>query len=127
MYEILKCTPIKVSQTFCWPMTRLIIGLVPYDHPHLSGSHQFSCKKLWLIGDGQQILYSQKFSSGENFRQFHHLCSHWRNFYFLSCINDNVEDIYGDLCCIGKNLYFFNLKLPGLGEIFLQRKILAIQ
>jgi hypothetical protein len=35
-------------------MTPLIIGL-RYDHPHPSGSWQFAYKKLWLLGDGQQV------------------------------------------------------------------------
>ena len=42
---MVECTPIKVLQLFCWPMTPLIINL-PYDHPHLSGSRQFAYKNF---------------------------------------------------------------------------------
>ena len=45
MYVMVKCTPIKVIQLFCWPMTPLIIGL-PYNHPHPSGSRQFAYKNF---------------------------------------------------------------------------------
>ena len=45
VHVIVACTPIKVMQLFCWPMTPLIIGL-PYDHPHPSGSWQLAYKNF---------------------------------------------------------------------------------
>ena len=59
-------------------------------------------------------------------------CSCWRYFLsanFLSRVNDCIEDMvtYTALAKIYSTKYFCNTKVAVLGEIFVQRKFLAIQ
>ena len=69
-----------------------------------------------------------------NIRQekFFATCLHGRNFYhanFLSCIDDYTEDMatFTTLAKIYSSEYFCNAMVAGIGEIFVQRKFLAIQ
>ena len=69
------------------------------------------------------ILYTRKFSPGENFRQFCHLLSLAK---FLSCKFFCPVLIITTLTTLVKIYsaeYFCNTKVAGLGEIFCQAKI----
>ena len=52
------------------------------------------------------------------------ICFNCQKFFItqiLSCVNDYIEDIYGDLHCISEIYsieYFCNIKIAGLGENF---------
>ena len=77
------------------------------------------------------LLYSRKFSPGENFRQFRHLPA-WVKVLsrdFLSHIDDYTEDMatFTALAKVYSSEYFNNARVAGIGEIFVQRNILAIQ
>ena len=70
------------------------------------------------------LLYSQKFSPGENFCQFCCLLllAKFLSANFLSGINDCIEDmmIFTRLAKIYSTEYFCNTKVPGLGESFVR-------
>ena len=68
------------------------------------------------------LLYSWKFSPRENFRQFCHLLSLANT---LSA-NFNRGCTYTALAKIYSTEYFCSTKVAGLGEVFVQRKLLAI-
>ena len=72
----------------------------------------------------QKILYSRKFSPGENFHQFHHLVlMKFCSVNFLSCVNDCIDYI-ATFTALAKfiplNISVIQ-KVPGLGE-FLSRE-----
>ena len=66
-----------------------------------------------------------------NFHQFHHLLA-WAKFlsheFFLSGIDDYTEDMvtFTALAKTYSSEYFCNARIAGIGEIFVQRKFLAI-
>ena len=63
---MVKCTPTKVSQLFCCPMTSFIIDL-PYDHPHpllvLSNLlvKKTSVPTMWVIANKIQNVAGEAF------------------------------------------------------------------
>ena len=88
----------------------------------------FSCKRGLELHTYVSIAsYRQKFSPGENFRQFPHLLSlaKFLAHKFLSCFNDYIEDMV-TFTALVKNYsaeYFCNTKVhvAELGEIFVKR------
>ena len=68
------------------------------------------------------MLYTQRFSPGENFRQFHHLLS-LANFYhtnLLSCVNLYIEDM-GTFTVLAKSYSLKYFKVAGLGECIIYK------
>ena len=73
------------------------------------------------------IPYCRKYLPGEKFHQFLHLLA-WVKLNFLSHIDDYTKDMatFTALVKIYSGKYFCNARVAGIGEIFVQRKVLAI-
>ena len=99
------------------------LGIGPWgggDWYHLEYSEKVvACRHCLLI-----LPYSQKFSLGENFRQFRHLLllAKFLSVNILSWVNDYIEGMatFTALAKIYSTKYFCNTKVAEHGEILVQ-------